>query len=338
MINIQLKDIAEKLGLSISTVSRAIQDKPGISIKTKKRVIELAQILNYQPNPHARSLRIKKTKTIAVLVPDISNHFFSLALKGVETIVHKEGFNLMIYQTNDDWLIEKKVLHLLETGLVDGILLSVSMNPQHNYSHIKQLVGQIPLVFFDRVVEDYAVPWVVSNNFISAYHAATHLTEKKCKKIYFIGIDGSISSIKERLSGFEKALADKNVKNAEVQILFYADNDEAYRELKTILIKDKKGIAFFCSVDRYALQLYKLCDELELNIPRDIRIISFSNNPYAQLLSAPLSVIVPPAFEMGKQAAEMIVDLINNKKVESNQVIFTNDMVFRVSTSARNQH
>ncbi len=321
MANTQLKDIAQKLGISISTVSRAFRNSHEVSAETRKLVHEMVELLNYRPNPHARSLRSKKTKTIAVLVPDISNNFFANALKGIETALHSEGYNLMIYQTNDSYGVEKKILNELETGLVDGVLLSAALNKEKNFKHVEELRSHVPVVFFDRFIPGSPAPRVISDNVNGSCLAAKHLLQTGCKAIYFIGIDPSISLIADRLKGFKAAMAEQNIATSPDKILYFRDIETAYVQLKKILSAAKEPVAFFSSVERYALQLYKVCDELNLKIPADVKVITYSNNPYTSLFSTRLSVIVPPAFDIGKKAADILLDLINDKKILKREVV-----------------
>lgn len=321
MANIQLKDIAKKLGVSISTVSRAFRNSSDVSAATKKLVHEMVEQLNYRPNPHARSLRIKKTKTIAVLVPDISNNFFAHALKGIETALHLEGYNLMIYQTNDSFEIENKILSELETGLVDGVLLSAALNKEKDIKHVEGLRHFVPVVFFDRFIPGSAAPRVISDNVKGTYQAAKHLLQTGSKAVYFIGIDPSISLIADRLKGFKKAMTEAKVAADPDKILHFRDIDTAYKQLTKLLSRTKGPVAFFSSVERYALQIYKICDELKLNIPKDVKVITYSNNPYTSLFSTKLSVIVPPAFEIGNKAATILLNLINDKKVSKQEIV-----------------
>jgi LacI family transcriptional regulator len=321
MANTQLKDIAKKLGMSISTVSRAIRNIDEVSPQTRLLVKEMAELLNYRPNPHARSLRIKKTKTVAVLVPDISNNFFAHALKGIETALHKEGFNLMIYQTNDSFEIENKILYELETGLVDGVLLSASLNEEKDFTHVEDLRRSLPVVFFDRFIPGSPAPRVISDNVKGTCEATKHLLQTGSRSVYFIGIDPSISLIADRLTGFKKAMKEAKIETDPDKILYFRDIDTAYNQLTKILSRAKEPVAFFSSVERYALQLYKICDELKLNIPKDVKVITYSNNPYTSLFSTKLSVIVPPAFEIGNRAAAILLNLINEKKVGKQEVV-----------------
>lgn len=335
MANTQLKDIAQKLGISISTVSRAFRNSHEVSPKTRKLVQEMVETLNYRPNPHARSLRSKKSKTIAVLVPDISNNFFANALKGIETVIHSEGYNLMIYQTNDNYAVEKKILNELETGLVDGVLLSAALNKEKNFSHVEELRRHLPVVFFDRFIPGSPAPRVISDNVNATYMAAKHLLQTGSKKIYFIGIDPSISLIADRLKGFKKAMAEKNVEVTQDQILYFRDIETAYVQLKTILSQAKQPVAFFSSVERYALQLYKVCDELKLKIPKDVKVITYSNNPYTSLFSTKLSIIVPPAFDIGNKASDILLNLIKERTVSKKEVVLPCTLTLEQSSAGK---
>jgi len=309
-----LKEIAKKLGVSVSTVSRALSDSYEISESQKERIRAYVKEINYQPNPHAKSLRSNQSKTIGVLIPDISNYFFTLALQGIETIVHEKGYNLMIYQTHDDHLIEEKTFSYLENGVVDGVLSAVSSNKEGSIEHVKRLNSLIPIVFFDRHLKQMTVPFVSCNDYESGLHATKHLLERGCRNIVFIGIDESISVTADRLDGYRAALHQMDISVKESNILLCTSQEEAYEQILKRLKQRDKADAFFSSVERYTVQLYRACEELKLKIPADLKVISFSNNPLASFMNPPLSTITQPAFEIGKSAAGLLLEMLKKKK------------------------
>ena len=322
-MNITQKQIAKELGVSVSTISRALSDSHEISTDQKKRIASYAEKVKYQPNPHATSLRSSKTKNIAVLIPDLSNYFFSLALKGIESVVHEKGYNLMIYQTNDNLATEEAIFRYLENGLVDGVLSAVSSNTKGYVEHVSRLNDLIPITFFDRCINDLAIPHIICNDYESGFTATKHLIDKGCRDILFIGIDKSISVTSERLRGYMDALKAKGIKAKNENIIFSDNAEEVLIKLHHIFASPEKVDGVFSSVERYTLQLYKVCNELKISIPDQLKVISFSNSPFVSLMNPPLSVIIPPAFEMGKEAASLLLQLIQKKKnvSEPNKVL-----------------
>jgi LacI family transcriptional regulator len=283
----------------------------------KKKIKDYAESLKYQPNPHAKSLRSSKTKNIAVLVPDISNYFFSLSLKGIESVIHEKGYNLMIYQTNDNLTIEEQLFGYLENGMVAGALSAVSSNKKGYIEHVKRLNELIPIIFFDRSIKDIPIPHVTCNDYEASITATKHLIEKGCKNILFIGIDKSISVTNDRLNGYMYALQSKNIPVNKSYILLSESVDDILVQLRNIFDKPNKIDAVFSSVERYTMQLYAVCKEMKIGIPEKLKVISFSNSPYASLLDPALSTVIPPAYEIGKEAANMLFQLLQKKKEDN---------------------
>ncbi len=198
MATVDLKRLAKELNLAVSTVSRALRDSYEISAETKQRVFELARKLNYVPNPYASSLRKHKSKTIAVVIPEIANNFFALAINGIESIAQEKGYHVLIYLTHEQYLREVSISRHLQSGRVDGLLVSLS-GETNNYDHLRELKQTgVPIVFFDRICESLNSARVITNDFESGMKAADHLIERGCKRIAYLSISIiSVSPIKE---------------------------------------------------------------------------------------------------------------------------------------------
>ena len=194
-----IKDLAKELGLSAATVSRALRDSYEISPATKQKVRKLAKELNYVPNPYASSLRKRKSKTIAVVLPEVADSFFSLAINGIESIAMEKGYHVLIYLTHENFEREKAILNEFKSGRVDGILISVSEETSSG-NHIKEVVNAgIPVVFFDRVCEDVNTAKVTTDDFESSYNATQLLIKQGCKKIVYLSISPELSINKKRI-------------------------------------------------------------------------------------------------------------------------------------------
>src|SRR5258706_5744658 len=191
MGNTTIKILAKELKLSVASVSKALRDSHEISNETKQKVLALARQLNYVPNPYASSLRKRVSKTIAVVLPEVADSFFSLAINGIESVAQEKGYHVLIYLTHESFAREKAILNEFKSGRVDGILMSVS-GETCDSDHIKEVTAAgIPVVFFDRICEDVATVKIITDDFESGYNAATHLIEKGCKKIAFLSISAS---------------------------------------------------------------------------------------------------------------------------------------------------
>jgi LacI family transcriptional regulator len=193
MSNTTIKILAKELNLSIATVSKALRDSHEISSDTKKKVLAVAKHLNYIPNPYASSLRKRRSKTIAVVLPEVNDSFFSLAINGIESIAMDKGYHVLIYLTHESFVREQAILHEFKSGRVDGILMSVSGETSES-DHVKEVIAAgMPVVFFDRVCEDVETAKIVTDDFESSYKATSHLISMGCKKIVYLSTSSTLS-------------------------------------------------------------------------------------------------------------------------------------------------
>jgi LacI family transcriptional regulator len=316
MDNVNLKKLAKELGLAVSTVSRALRDSHEISQETKDRVKALAVEWGFQPNAHASSLRQNKSKTIGVIIPEIENNFFSQIINGIESIAQDKGFHVLIYLTHEDTQKEKSILQLLRNGRVDGLMMSLS-NTTTSFEHLEAWKNaQIPIVLFDRIVEELDVPVVTINDTDVSFKATEHLIENGCKKIVFLSLADQLSISNRRKSGYLKALQKHNMEAQQLLIECGPDN-AANDELIRRLLREEKPDGAFTAIERLAINMYDACHELKINMPDDLKLVSFSNSPSAPLFCPSLSAIVQPAYEMGKEAATTLFKLIEKKSLLS---------------------
>jgi LacI family transcriptional regulator len=328
MGNINLKELALALNLSTATVSRALRDSHEISPETKKKVLELAKQLNYEPNPAASNLRSHKTKTIAVIIPEVTNNFFSQAINGIEEIARQHEYHVLIYQTHENSDLEMAFMRRLLSGRVDGILISVA-SETNNDQNFKDIINQLPVVFFDRVNEDIDAVKVTTDDYESTYSATCHLIERGCRKIAYLMALNNLSTGKKRFAGYCAALNDNHIAKNDALIVHDTNNeDENYQLIKKLLANEKPD-GIITSIENLALPCYYACKDLNLNIPRDIKIISFSNLKTAPLLNPSLSTITQPAFEMGKEAAGILFKILNKKYFEPNETLVLKSTIIK---------
>ncbi|MEO6290434.1 MAG: LacI family DNA-binding transcriptional regulator, partial [Ginsengibacter sp.] len=212
MKNINIKGLAEALKLSVSTISKALNDSYEISDKTKQRVLEEAARLNYVPNPYASSLRGRKSKNIAVVIPEVADSFFSLAINGIESVAKEKGYHVLIYLTHENFENEKNILKEFQGGRVDGVLMSISVETSQS-DHVRDLISNgVPLIFFDRVCEDIKTTKIITDDFESGYKATNHLIQQGCTSVAFLSISKSLSISNKRLEGYFKALKEHGLK------------------------------------------------------------------------------------------------------------------------------
>jgi len=336
MGTVNIKQLAKQLGLSISTVSRALNDSYDISPETRKKVLNLAKDLNYQPNPHASSLRRHQSKTIAVVVPEIANNFFALAINGIQSVAREKGYHVLIYVTNENDKIEEESLNHLQSGRVDGLLISVSNKTIIDDKLYKIKEQGIPLVFFDRVRDDFETAKVTTDDFDSGFKATEHLIHQGCKKIAYLQISKKLSIGMNRMKGYLEALKKYSLPEDKKLIIDCVDDREKnYGKIQALLQLKSPPDGIFASVEHLAITSYMVCRDLNLNIPKDVKIISFSNLETASLLNPSLTTITQPAFEIGKQAATLLLKALTKKGfvLANTKLVLPSDLIMRDSTA-----
>lgn len=309
-----MRELAKVLNVSVATVSKALNDSHEISRTTKEKVWEAASRLNYTLNPYASSLRNKISKTIAVILPEIADNFFSLTINGIQLVAQKKGYHVLIYLSHEKYSNEKAILSECCSGRVDGVLISVSSQTK-NAEHILNLLRQdIPIVFFDREFEGLKVAKVITNDYECGYQSAIHLINNGCKKPVFFSISSSLSICYKRANGFKAALKDNKFANVEKAIVECSGPEkEVYSQIKDLLTGPEKPDGIVASVERLAVPVYLISHQQNISIPKDLKVIVFSTLETACILNPPLSTIVQPAFEIGKTAAELLFKGIEKK-------------------------
>jgi LacI family transcriptional regulator len=333
MRHITIKELAQRLNLSISTVSRALSDSHEISKATRDKVRALAQELNYTPNLYASSLRSQKSKTIAVIIPEILNNFFALAIDGIEEIAQQNGYHVLIYLTHDDHIKEAAMVQHLLNGRVDGILMSVAAET-NDTSHIAEFANmQIPVVFFDRICDDFKTIKFVTDDEHCGFIATKHLAERDCKNIAYLSLSKNLSIDQKRMDGYLAACKKLKLKT---NIIACTQKDVENEQIISDLLKTDKSIdGIFASVEKLAISTYEVCNRLHINIPQQLKIISFSNLRIASLLKPSLTTINQPAFEIGKQAAVALFRALKNNTIftRSEEIVVPSTLIVRDSTA-----
>ena len=334
-MGINLKELALKLNLSISTVSRALRDSPEISLNTKKRVQKKAIELNYIANPFASNLRSQKSKTIAVIIPAIANNFFSQAINGAESFAQEKGYHVLIYQTHEQLEKEISIANHLQNGRVDGIMISLTQET-FDTSHLKDLMElKIPLVFFDRVAENLQAPKITTNDFESAFTGTEHLIKNGATKVAFIGISEALAINNNRLSGCLAAMQKHKIQIDKSLLIICDETKEKNKQkIKKLLSAKNRPNAILCCVEEIAIATYEICEELNIKIPKDLKVISYSNLNTSDILKSALTTITQPAYEIGREAASELFKLINNKEyfAVNKEIVLSATLIVRGST------
>ena len=335
MAPVNLKSLAQALNLSIATVSRALQDSHEVSAHTKERVRALAAELSYEPNAYASSLRGNLSKTIGVVIPKVANHFFALAINGIEEVARLSGYHVLIYLTHDDYAREVSIIQHLKSGRIDGLLLSVGSGTE-DFAHIQGLKeSKIPIVFFDRVVAEVATAKVTTNDYESGFQATEHLLQAGCRQIAHLLISNNLSIGRYRLQGYRDALA-AHGHPADPDLILHGvmDNERNVALIRELLVRRPDIDGVFASVERLALSTYHVCRQLGRRIPQDVKVIGFSNLESAVLLDPPLSTITQPAYDIGREAARILLRALAKKRpiLPSQSLVLKSELFARAST------
>lgn len=331
---VNMKMLARMLNLSTATISKALRDSYEISAETKARVLEAATKLNYIPNPFASSLRNNRSKTIAIVLPEIADSFFSQAINGIETVVNEHQYHALIYLSHENYARELLMFSELNSGRVDGVLLSLSCETRDTAHISKVLNAGLPVVLFDRVCDDIPVVKIKTDDYESAYKATTHLLEQGCTAISLITIAGYPSMLEARASGYRQALLDHQVEPDSGNVVICANK---YTAETTVSLKDHfqkyKPDGIVITVEHLATSAYLACKELQLSIPADMKMICFTNQLNAEILNPALSTIQQPAFEMGRQAAIALFRQLTGKETELTEMVLPSVLIARASTA-----
>ena len=333
--NVNIKELARALNLSTSTVSRAFRDNSDISKETKERILSKARELNYQPNHYASNLREQRSKTIAVIVPELANNFFSLAIHGIERVAREKGYHILIFATEDEFEKEVSFIRHLHNGRADGIIMSVS-GEANDHTYLEELAEKrLPLVFFDRVYEDIITPRVITNDYKSSFNATQHLIKQGCKRIAYLVVNKNLSIGKTRMQGYIDALEKSGIPFEEELIIDCTNSYSKNIRILKQMLTDIKPDGVFTSVERLAFATYYASYELGVQIPKDIKVIGFSSLEIAPLLNPSLSTITQPATKIGIEAANLLFKMLEHPgSVDAHKKVVLDSKLFQRSSTA----
>lgn len=327
-----LKDIARELGISTSTVSRALRDHPDIRQDTKDQVAALARTLEYQPNFLARSLKETRTELIGVIVPSISYHFYSGVISGIEQVVQAHGYSVMVCQTEESLEREIKQIRHFAAGRVDGLIAAIS-GQTNDDAHFRYLQRSgMPLVFCNRVA-DTAADKVMVDNVIGGRQAVSHLIEQGYRRIAYLGGPDFLAISNDRYAGYVAAHEAAGIA-CEPDYLIHCDFSEARAMEATdrLLALPNPPEAIFTVSDRVAVGVLRALRNRGLRIPEDMALIGFNDDPICSLLSPALSSIAQPKYEMGQLAARMLLEQIEGTSNRPRTHMLKTELQVREST------
>lgn len=314
-----LKQIAKELNVSVSTVSKALNDSPEISEQTKIKIKEYAKLKNYKPNVIGLNLKNRKTKTIGVIIPNILNSFFAKVFSGIEKVADKKGYNVITCISNESLEKEIHTLEMLSNGTIDGFILSVSQEAQklQDYSHFSAIINDgTPIVMFDRIADEVECDKVVVDDFDSALNSTRHLINLGCKNIALISSVDNLSVGKLRTDGYLKALKDNNIPINEKIILRTDSEDDMKSKIDAIF--DNKIDAIFALDENDSVAALRVSLKKGYRVPEDISIIGFADGILAsRRLSPSLTTVSQHGIEIGEVVAKRLIARLEEKEGET---------------------
>jgi len=313
-----IKDIAKALGLSTSTVSRALSGSYKIGADTIKLVTEYAEKVNYRPNPIALSLKAHKSHSIGVVVCEVANNYFSQAINGIESVAYNSGYHVIITQTHESAAREQVNMQHLLSRHVDGLLVSLSAETTDTSFYQELLDKGLPIVFFDRIIPGLNSHRVQIDNFKASFGATELLINNGFKKIAHITNSNNLLISQQRLDGYLAALKKYDI-TFNADYLKYCDHGgmlihELEIAIDELLALPDKPDALFTTNDRLTTGCLPIMKKKGIRVPEEIGLAGFTNSEFAEWFAPPLTVIRQPAFEMGKLATQILINTIESKR------------------------
>ncbi|MEI6276872.1 MAG: LacI family DNA-binding transcriptional regulator [Prolixibacteraceae bacterium] len=331
-----IHDIARELKVSASTVSRALQNNPRISEKTRNTIKELADAMGYRPNTLASNLRNKKSNTIGIVVPLINRHFFSSVISGVEEVAFKAGYTVVISQSNDLANKEVAVVQSMFANRVDGLIISIAMESK-SYDHLKMFKKKnIPLVFFDRVVPEIEADKIVVDDYMGGFRVTQHLIDQGYQRIGHMAGPLSLMTYSDRKNGYIAALKQNGIDYDEsLVVTSRLISESGVEAVQQLLDLPNPPDAIFCGNDTTALSSMIYLRDKGIRIPEDMGIVGFSNEPFSRVVSPSISTIAQPAFLMGQKAAELLLNQIEHKGKSYQTLVLPTELIVRESSERK---
>ncbi len=328
-----IHDIARELKISASTVSRALQNNPRISLKSRDLIMAAAETMGYRPNTLASNLRTKKSNTIGIVVPLINRYFFSAVISGVEDVASKAGYTVVISQSNDLANREISIVHSMFANRVDGLIISIAMEST-SFEHLKMFTKKnIPLVLFDRAVPEIETNKIVVDDFMGGFRVTEHLINQGYKRIGHIAGPQNLTTYNDRKNGYIDALEKNGIAFDETLVVTNKlRSEDGVAAVQYLLSLPNPPDAIFCGNDTTALSTMMYLRDIGIRIPEDIGIVGFSNEPFSKVVSPSISTIAQPGFLMGQKAAELILGQIEHKDKAFKTLVLPTELIVRESS------
>lgn len=335
--DVTIYDIAEALNVSPATVSRGLKDHPGIRKDTKRKILDTAKKMGYQYNTFASNLRRKKTNTIGVIVPRLNSYFMSTVIAGMEKLVNENGYNLIISQSQESFKKEIAGVNTMYNSRIDGLMVSLAFDTKDTDHFEALLKKNIPIIFFDRILEHPGCTSIVIDNKQAGYDATKHLLEQGCKRI--VHLSGSLNRnvYADRLAGYKQALQEKGIAfDPELVIsnnLSDMGGEEAARQ---ILNMNEKPDGVFAANDTSAVACMRELKLAGIKMPEDIAFVGFNNDPVSKVIEPNLTTVNYPGQEMGEVAAATLLNKLNKSNTANlNTIVLRHELIIRQSSQKK---
>lgn len=328
-----MKDVANKAEVSTATVSHVINNTRYVSDEVRHRVLEAMKVLKYRPNSVARSLRNQKSNTIALIVPilneDTSSYFFMSMAQGIENTLKKNGYNLILSNSNESLEVEKEQIRVLNSNFIDGLIIAPTAE---EHSYLKEVLnGDYPVVFIDRRPRGIDGDCVLSDGFKGTYDAISSLIKKGHKRIGFLSGPFGMTTSDERFEGYKRALIDNGL---EIELSLIKEDEATYKngyELTKSLVTEEKATAIFAANNVMTIGALKFLQDSDLKIPDQVAVIGFDDYDWTRITTPPLSVVKQFPFELGTKAAEVLLNRISNPESQYKEYRLPTELVLRKS-------
>ena len=311
-----LKQIAKELGVSVSTVSKALNDSPEISEPTKIRVQEYAKLKNYKPNVIGLNLKNRSTRTIGVIIPNILNSFFAKVFTGIEKVADETGYKVITCISNESLEKEIGALEMLSNGTIDGFILSISQEAQklHQFGHFKSIINEgTPIVMFDRTADEVNCDKVVVDDLDSAINATEHLIKTGCKKIALFSSINNLSVGKLRVQGYKKALENSGF-TIDDKLMILSETSEDFDSLAVSFFEKNKVDAVFAVDEHASAMAMKMSIKKGMKIPDELSVIGFADGVWSRRMTPSLSTVSQHGPEIGEVATKMLIEKLESKE------------------------
>ena len=333
MKHITIKDIARHLSLSVSTVSRALVNDKNIRRETKEKVLEAAKALGYKPNPVATNLKYGHTNTVGVIVPEMVTPFASQVINGIQSILYANGLKVIIAESHEDPQKEKENLQLMERFMVDGIIICLCSYKENKEEYLRLQQAEMPMVFYDRIPHGLDVSQVTVDDYMKTFFLVEHLIRSGRKRIVHLQGPDDVYNSTERTRGYKDALSKfKILIEADMLIKTGLTFDDGAKAADLLIEKGTSFDAIFAFTDTLAIGAMNRLRELDKKIPEEIAIASFSGTVLSTIVYPQLTTVEPPLQEMGRTAAELILEKIKNPASPNRSVVLDAEIQIRASS------